>query len=219
MHVVTNKGTRGKWSPRRTALQGRLSEAALVKRARRQDVGAFEELVGRTEDKLYRLAMRYVRNESDAQEILQNAYLSAWRSLPTFEGRSKFGCWMHRITVNTSLMLLRARNRHQEIAIRDVEPVELNDAIGRATQQSTTHANWLHHPDEELQSAELRRRIELAVNALPSTLRAIFLMRDVGELSTEDAAGRLGVTVPAAKTRLHRARKVLRESLSAYVTS
>jgi RNA polymerase sigma factor, sigma-70 family len=217
MHVVTSNENGGRQSRGRTALLARLSEAALLKRARGRDVGAFEELVGRTEDRLYRLAMRYVRNESDAQEILQNSYLSAWRSLPTFEGRSQFGCWMHRITVNASLMFLRARNRHQEVAINDVEPMELSDAIGRATQKSRAREDWSHSPDEELQYAELRRRIETAVNSLPQNLRAIFLLRDVGEVSTEHTAGTLGISIPAAKTRLHRAHRALRESLGSYV--
>jgi RNA polymerase sigma-70 factor (ECF subfamily) len=194
-----------------------LSEAALLMRARGKDAGAFEELVRRSEEKLYRLAMRYVGNESDAQEILQNTFLSAWRSLPSFKGRAQFGSWMHRITVNASLMLLRARNRHPEVTIDDIEPMELNGAAGQASQRLSACEDWSPRPDEQLQSAELRRRIEIAVNSLPGTLRAIFLLRDVWELSTEDSAGKLGVSVPAAKTRLHRARRVLRESLGNYV--
>jgi RNA polymerase sigma-70 factor (ECF subfamily) len=181
------------------------------------DVGAFEELVRRTEDALYRLAMRYVRDESDAQEILQNSYLSAWRSLPTFEGRAQFGCWMHRITVNASLMLLRARNRHHEIAIDDVEPMELNNAIGQAAKKPRVRDKWPQRPDEEYQSTELRRHIESAVNALPESLRETFLLRDVKEMSTEDTAGELGASTTAIKARLHRARRVLRESLGNYV--
>jgi RNA polymerase sigma-70 factor (ECF subfamily) len=196
---------------------GRIAEAALLASARNRDVRAFEELVRRTEDKLYRLAMRHVHNESDAQEILQNVYLSAWRSLPTFEGRSTFGSWMHRITINASLMFLRIRDRHPEVAINDVDATELNDAIGQAAQKPRTRENWVYRPDEQYQSAELRSRIESAVNALPPVLRSIFLLREVGEMSTEDTAGRLGVTIPTAKTRLHRARKALRASLSSYL--
>jgi RNA polymerase sigma-70 factor (ECF subfamily) len=219
MQVVTGKEEGGRSSRRRPALLGGLSEATLLKRARRKDVGAFEELVGRTEDRLYRLAMRYVRNESDAQEILQNSYLSAWQSLPTFEGRSQFGSWMHRITVNASLMVLRARNRHPEVAINDVEPMELSDAIGQAAQERSPREDWSQRPDEEFQSAELRRRIEIAVDSLPRDLRAIFLLRDVWDMSTEDSAAKLRVSIPAAKTRLHRARRELRESLGYYVAS
>jgi RNA polymerase sigma-70 factor (ECF subfamily) len=214
MHIVTGKKRADGYLPR---TRGRLSEAALLASARDRNVEAFEELVRRTEDKLYRLAMRHVHNESDAQEILQNAYLSAWRSLPSFEGRSSFGSWMHRITVNASLMFLRIRDRHAEVAIHNVDATELNDAIGQAAQKPRTRENLLHRPDEQYQSAELRRRIEIAVNALPPILRSIFLLREIGEMSTEDTADTLGVTIPTAKTRLHRARMALRASLGSYV--
>ena len=193
-----------------------LSESALLKRARDEDVGAFEELVGRTEDRMYRLALRYVGNESDAQEILQNSYLSAWQSLPTFKGRSQFGSWMYKIAVNASLMFLRARDRHPEVAISDVELMELKD--GQAMLKPSAREGWSLRPDEEFQSAELRQHIAIAVSSLPRTLKATFLLRDVVEMSTEETAGTLGVSVPAVKTRIHRARRVLRESLGDYVT-
>ena len=200
--------------PRRKAGQPRrLSDATLLERACGKDAGAFEQLVARTQEKLFRVAMRYVRNESDAQEIVQNAYLSAWRSLSTFESRAKFGSWMHRITVNAALMFLRSRNRHPESASNDVETVESNDVIGPAAEKQTAREDLSPRPDEELQSAELRRHIAFAINSLPQNLKAIFLLRDVWEESTEDSAAKLKVSIPAAKTRLHRARRVLRESL------
>ena len=217
MGVVNSKQEHGRQSPRRTALWARLSEPALLKRARDRDVGAFEELIGRTEVKLYRLVMSIVHNESDAQEILQDSYLSAWRSMPTFEGRAQFGSWMHRIVVNAALGRLRTRNRHPEVAIHDLAPSELNMAIGQASQDSLWRENLPDRPDEQLQSAELLRNIETAVNLLPHHLRAIFLLRAVNEVSTEDSAARLGVSIPTAKTRLQRARRVLRESLGDYV--
>jgi RNA polymerase sigma factor (sigma-70 family) len=155
MRVVNSTeqdGVQGRRGRRETASLEHLSEVALVQRARGNDVGAFEELVGRTEDRLYRLAMHYVRNESDAQEILQNAYLSAWRSLPTFEGRAQFGSWIHRITVNASLMFLRAQNRHAKVAMGDVGPTELNDAAGQAANHLGARRDLSLRPDEELQS-------------------------------------------------------------------
>jgi len=217
MPVLNSKQADGRQSSRRMALLARLSEPVLLKRARNRDVGAFEELVGRTELKLYRLAMHIVHNESDAQEILQDSYLSAWRSLPTFEGRAQFGSWMHRIVVNTALGRLRTRSRHPEVAIHDLDLSELNEAI-----DWTRHAPlWLDgppvRPDEQMQSAELLRRIETAVNLLPHNLRAIFLLRAVGEVSTQGSAATLGVSIPTAKTRLQRARRVLRASLGDYV--
>jgi len=193
-----------------------LTDEALVARARAKDEAAFEELVTRYEDKLYRLAMRFVRNETDAQEILQDAFLSAWRNLPTFEGRAQFGSWMYRVTVNAALMLLRSRNRHPEVGVDEVEPSALNQAVAEGGQMMRSSANWTQRPDDQLQSEELRRYIQLSVDALPDGLRTVFLLRDVEELSTEDTAEVLGLSVPAVKTRLHRARLALREAIGRY---
>src|ERR1039457_1068493 len=124
---------------RAAGLVGEVADEALVERARAKDEAAFEELVNRYENKLYRLAMRFVRNETDAQEILQDAFLSAWRNLPSFEGRAQFGSWMYRVTVNAALMLLGSRNRHPEVTVGDVEPTVLNDALAESGQ--TMRAN------------------------------------------------------------------------------
>jgi len=195
------------------------SDEALVERARAKDEAAFEELVGRYEDKLYRLAMRFVRNETDAQEILQEAFLSAWRNLPTFEGRAQFGSWMYRVTVNAALMLLRSRNRHPEVTVDDVEPTALNDAVAESGQMMRGSADWSQRADEQLQSQEMRKHIQTSVDVLPDGLRTVFLLRDVEELSTEETAEMLGLSVPAVKTRLHRARLALREAIGRYFAS
>jgi RNA polymerase sigma-70 factor (ECF subfamily) len=197
---------------------GLLTDDALVERARVKDEAAFEELIGRYEDKLYRLAMRFVRNETDAQEILQEALLSAWRNLPTFEGRAQFGSWMYRVTVNAALMLLRSRSRHPEVTVDDIEPTTLNDAVAENGQATRGSANWSQQADEQIQSKELRQHIQTCVDALPDGLRTVFLLRDVEELSTEDTAEILGLSVPAVKTRLHRARLALRVAIGRYFT-
>ena len=191
-----------------------LTDEVLVARARSKDVVAFEELLSRYEDKLYRLAMRFVRNENDAQEILQDVFLSAWRNLPGFEGRAQFGSWMYRVTVNAALMFLRARNRHPEVMLDDVEPGILSKAAGDSVHGSSE--DWSQRPDEQLQSEELRRHIQAAVDALPDGLRTVFLVRDVEGLSTEETAELLELSLPAVKTRLHRARLALREAIGHY---
>jgi RNA polymerase sigma-70 factor (ECF subfamily) len=199
-----------------TGSPAELSDQILVARARAKDEAAFEELVSRYENKLYRLAMRFVRNETDAQEILQEAFLSAWRNLPAFEGRAQFGSWMYRVTVNAALMLLRSRTRHPEVTVDDVEPVALNNAVADSGQTTRGSLDWSQQADEQIQSAELRQHIQSSVDRLPDGLRAVFLLRDVEELSTEDTAEILGLSVPAVKTRLHRARLVLREDIGRY---
>ena len=196
-----------------SALAG-LTDEVLVARARSKDVAAFEELLGRYEDKLYRLAMRFVRNENDAQEILQDVFLSAWRNLPGFEGRAQFGSWMYRVTVNAALMFLRARNRHPEVMLDDIEPGVLHKAAEQSVHGSSE--DWSQRPDEQLQSEELRRHIQTAVDALPDGLRTGFLVRDVEGLSTEETAELLSLSLPAVKTRLHRARLALREAIGHY---
>jgi RNA polymerase sigma-70 factor, ECF subfamily len=208
----------GKVTPRAPAAAsvGDITDEVLVERARAKDEAAFEELVNRYENKLYRLAMRFVRNETDAQEILQDAFLSAWRNLPSFEGRAQFGSWMYRVTVNAALMLLRSRNRHPEVTVDDVEPTVLNDAVAESGQTVRANADWSQRPDDQLQSAEMRAHIQTSVDSLPDGLRTVFLLRDVEELSTEDTAEMLGLSVPAVKTRLHRARLALREAIGRY---
>jgi len=196
-----------------SALAG-LTDEVLVGRARNKDVAAFEELLGRYEDKLYRLAMRFVRNENDAQEILQEVFLSAWRNLPGFEGRAQFGSWMYRVTVNAALMFLRARNRHPEVMLDDIEPGTLHKVAEQSVHGSSE--DWSQRPDEQFQSEELRRHIQTAVDALPDGLRTVFLVRDVEGLSTEETADLLGLSLPAVKTRLHRARLALREAIGQY---
>ena len=206
----------GKGAASTAGLLAEASDDVLVEKARGRDEAAFEELVSRYEDKLYRLAMRFVRNETDAQEILQDAFLSAWRNLPTFEGRAQFGSWMYRVTVNAALMLLRSRNRHPEVTVDEVEPTVLNDAVAESGQSMRASSDWSQRPDEQLQSDEMRRHIQASVDALPDGLRTVFLLRDVEELSTEDTAEVLGLSVPAVKTRLHRARLALREAIGRY---
>jgi RNA polymerase sigma-70 factor (ECF subfamily) len=196
------------------------SDEELVQRARLRDVAAFEELIDRHEEKIYRLAMRFVRNESDAREVLQETFLSAWRNLESFQGKAQFASWLYRVAVNASLMLLRSQRRHPQVAVEDVTA----EALGEAARDAGAGAgpilgvgdDWSKRPDEQLQSAELRRHIQAAVDGLPESQRAVFLLRDVDGLSTEETGDLLGVTVPTVKTRLHRARLALREAISRY---
>jgi len=124
---------------------------------------------------------------------------------------------MHRITVNAALMCLRTRARCLEVAIHAIDPDEVDEAIGQSILDHGGRLCDLHRPDDAVQSAELRSRIQDAIRALPGHLRAIVLLRDLWEVSTEDSAAKLRVSIPAAKTRLHRARKVLRVALGQYV--
>ena len=189
-----------------------VSDEELVARARAKDFGAFEQLLDRYEDKIFRLAYRFVRNETEAKEVLQDTFLSIWRKLDTFKGDAQFGSWLYRVAANTALMRLRAQRRHPEISTEEL-PIGYLDNYGQVPPPGE---NWAKRPDDELQSDELRRHIQSAVDALPEIYRTVFLLRDVEGLSTEETAEILGISVPTVKTRLHRARIALRDTISGY---
>ena len=189
-----------------------VSDEDLVARARTKDFTAFEELVDRYEDKIFRLAFRFVRNETEAKEIVQDTFLLVWRKLNTFKGDSQFGSWLYRVATNTALMRLRAQRRHPEISTEEL-PIDYLDNYG---QLPAAGENWAKRPDDELQSDELRRRIQKAVDELPEIYRTVFIIRDVEGLSTEETAEVLEISIPTVKTRLHRARLALRETITRY---
>jgi RNA polymerase sigma-70 factor (ECF subfamily) len=190
-------------------------DADLITRTSGGDNSAFGELLGRHEVKLFRLAMGFVHNEDDAQEIVQGVFLSAWRGLSSFEGRSQLGSWLYRVTVNAALMFLRVRERHAEVAVEDLGLGVLDNVA----QFSGNGPQRPENPDEQLQSAELRQQIQKSVKKLPDLLRRVFLVRDVEGLSTARAARELGLSEPAVKTRLHRARRALRVEMKDYLAA
>ena len=196
------------------AAGGALTDDQLVERAQLGDLPAFEALVERHEDRLYRLAVRLLRNDDDAREVLQEAFLSAWQKLGDFAGRAQFGSWIYRVTLNAALMLLRTRRRRPTVSAEDVAEGTLDEALARGQDQGTN--DWIRRPDEQLQSDELKQHIQLAMDQLPEILRVVFVLRDVEDLSTEETADALGITVQAVKTRLHRARLALRAAISEY---
>ena len=189
---------------------------ALVERARARDEVAFEELIARHENKLSRLATRFFTTDMDRQEVLQAALLSAWRSLPAFEGRAGFGSWIYRVTTNAALMHLRGRKRRPEVALDDLEPLATNGAGDPCNQSLGGIARRSQRPDESMQNQELRNQLQTAVAALPERLRRVFLLRHVDGLSTEATAQTLGLSTVAVRARLHRARATLREAMSDY---
>jgi RNA polymerase sigma-70 factor (ECF subfamily) len=197
------------------AAGGALTDDQLVARAQHGDLPAFETLVERHEDRLYRLAVRLLRSDDDAREVLQEAFLSAWQKLGDFAGRAQVGSWIYRVTLNAALMLLRTRRRRPTVSAEDVPEAALDAALASDREQQGT-SDWIKRPDEQLQSSELKEHIQLALDQLPEILRVVFVLRDVEDLSTEETAEVLGITVQAVKTRLHRARLALRTAISDY---
>jgi len=182
-------------------------ESALVAQAKAGDQNAFAELVNRYERKIYRLAKNITRNDEDAEDVLQDAFLKAYTHLDNFKGDSKFYTWLVRIAVNEALMRLRKRKTDRSVPLD--EPVEL----GEETVQREI-AVWEDNPEQQYSQEEWRRILDEAVDSLKPDFRTVFVLRDIEELSTEETAETLGISVPAVKSRLLRARLALRETLT-----
>lgn len=184
-------------------------DAELVRRARRGDGRAFGKLVVRYQGKIYRLARRMTETDEDAEDVLQEAFVKAYKSLGTFEGKSKFSTWLYRITVNLALMKLRKRKI--DAVSMDV-PVTTEE--GSAPRE---FENGRPDPLQRMVDQESRDVLDKAIAGLPAGYRAVFVLRHVEELSTEETARILGISVAAVKSRLHRTRILLREQLLRHV--
>jgi RNA polymerase sigma-70 factor, ECF subfamily len=164
------------------------SEAGLLARLRAGDEAAFEQLVRRESGRLLAVARRFLRNDADAEDAVQQAFLSAFRALPSFNGQSQLTSWLHRITTNAALMKLRTRTRRAEASIEDLLPKFAED--GHHVEQFT---EWSLPADARLLRSETRAHVRAAINTLPESYRTVLLLRDVEELSTEETARALGV--------------------------
>jgi RNA polymerase sigma-70 factor (ECF subfamily) len=169
----------------------------------------FSRLVDAYSSKIYRLAIRMLNQQQDAEDVLQETFLKAYRGLKSFDGRSKISTWLFRIATNEALMVIR--RKHPEMVSID-EPVENEEG----EQEPVQIIDWCCLPEEELLSEETRQRLDIAVQKLPERLRVVFLLRDMNDLSTHETAEVLGLSDTAVKTRLSRARLRLREELSIY---
>jgi RNA polymerase sigma-70 factor (ECF subfamily) len=190
-----------------TSVPTGFDESALVAQAKAGDQNAFAELVNRYERKIYRLAKNITRNDEDAEDVLQDAFLKAYTHLDNFKGDSKFYTWIVRIAVNEALMRLRKRKTDRSVPLD--EPVEL----GEETVQREI-AVWDDNPEQQYSQEEWRKILDEAVDSLKPDFRTVFVLRDIEELSTEETAETLGISVPAVKSRLLRARLALRERLT-----
>jgi RNA polymerase sigma-70 factor (ECF subfamily) len=176
-----------------------VDEAELIGAAQSGDRGAFDELVRRTFVDTFTLARRLTGNEEDARDVVQEAYLRAWRAIGKFRGEAQFSTWMYRITANAAATHVRKRRRHRAQPIDEVvEPADVRPEAQPATLAEST---------------DTLERIGGALDELPPKLRSIVVLKDVYGLPHEAIAEELGISVPAAKVRLHRARRRLRDLL------
>ena len=180
-----------------------------VEALRAGDRAEYARLVEANSGAIYRLALKMLNNPQDAEDVLQETFLKAFRYLGSFDGRAKPSTWLYRIATNEALMLLRKR-RVQEVSID--EPVDTTEG----DQEPLQIVDWCCLPEEELMSSEARIHLDRAIDTLPHSLRVVFLLRDIEALSTRETADILELSETAVKTRLSRARLHLREELSAY---
>src|SRR5579863_8237887 len=184
-------------------------DVLLVERARQGDVAAFDTLVRKYERQVFRIAQHITQNREDAEDVMQDAFLKAYEKLDQFQGNSKFYTWLVRIAVNESLMRLRRRRTGRMVSIdEDVETEE--GSVPRDL------ADWAPDPEQNYTQSELAEILRKTIQGLPPGFRVVFALRDVEGLSTEETAETLGLSIPAVKSRLLRARLQLRERLSRY---
>jgi RNA polymerase sigma-70 factor, ECF subfamily len=192
-----------------TTEAGVFDESELVAKARTGDLEAFNALVNRYERKIYRLAKHITQNDEDAEDVLQETFLKAYEHLKDFQGQSKFYTWIVRIGVNESLMKLRKRRSDRTVPLD--EPVDTGeDTVAREI------AVWDENPEQRYSREELGKILDEAVDTLRPAFRTVFVLRDIEELSTEETAEALKISVPAVKSRLLRARLQLREKLTRF---
>lgn len=183
-------------------------ESALVAAARAGDVPAFETLVNRYERKIFRLTQHITQNTEDAEDASQEAFLKAYEHLGEFQGNSRFYTWLVRIAVNQALMKLRKR-RNKDVSLDEEIETEEN-FMPRDVE------DWGPSPEERYSQEEMARILSQVIGELDPSFRTVFQLRDIDELSTEETADALGISIPAVKSRLLRARLKLRDKLNRY---
>jgi RNA polymerase sigma-70 factor, ECF subfamily len=189
-----------------------VEDAEILKRIKAGDEEAYEILVRKHSGRMLAVARRFLRSEEDSCDAVQDAFLSAFRSLDKFEGNSLLGTWLHRILVNACLMKLRSQSRSKQTPIDDLLPTF--DETGHHTQ--AMH-HWKDSAVTRLTREETRGEVRACIQQLPEPYRTVLILRDIEELDTEETANQLGINAGAVKTRLHRARQALRTLLEPLV--
>lgn len=180
-----------------------ISDVELVELLKNGDIAAFEEVVRRYSARVYSMGHRMTRNTQDTEEVLQDTFVTVFRKINAFEGKSSLSSWIYRVSVNTALMKLRKRRSDRSSLLEDTIP-NFRDSEAFADNSFK----------QENSNSSLREKIQTAILELPFEYRAVFVLRDIDGLSTKEVCKILQVTGPAVKSRLHRARLVLRRQLS-----
>ena len=190
---------------------GKAEEEQLVKNLQAGNLDSFEQLANLYQKKIYSLSFNLTRNAMDSEDVTQEVLLTLFRKIHTFQGRSAFSSWVYRITLNSTYMKLRSRKKEHSISIEELLP----SFNGSGFQQEKIQ-DWSEKTESLLFDNEVRETIQKAVNLLPDKEKIVFLLRDVEGLSTSNVSEVLNLSIPAVKSRLHRARLFLRKKLANY---
>ncbi|PIR00769.1 MAG: RNA polymerase subunit sigma [Nitrospinae bacterium CG11_big_fil_rev_8_21_14_0_20_45_15] len=197
--------------PNEDKKEDKAEEDELVRKLQAGNMEVFDQLVERFQKKIYALSFNLTRNQMDAQDVTQDVFLTLFRKIHTFQGKSAFSSWVYRITLNAAYMKLRSRKKDQSVSIDDMLPT-----FNKAGFQQEKVQDWSEKTDSLLFANETRNIIQKAVDQLPEKEKVVFLLRDVEGISTEKVGEVLDLTIPAVKSRLHRARLFLRKKLSTF---
>lgn len=192
------------------------SEALLVDRLREGDVTALEALMERYASRVFRVARGIARTDADAEEVVQDVFLTLARKIDRFEARSALGTWIYRVTTNAALLKRRGKRAQLEVSLEEQLPTFKDDGH-RDGPREYLLADWSQTPEADLLDGEARAVLSRAIDQLPDHYRAVLVLRDVEELSTEETARILGESMGSIKSRLHRARMALREQLTRHL--
>ena len=191
--------------------ENREIEEALVKDFQAGNLDAYDKIVELYQKRIYALSFNLMRNQMDAQDVAQEVLLTLFKKIHTFQGKSAFSSWVYRITLNSSYMKLRSKKKEPKISIDELLP-----SFNSTGFQQEKIQDWSENTESLLFTNETREIINKAVGLLSEKEKVVFLLRDVEGLSTEKVSEVLDLTIPAVKSRLHRARLFLRKKLSGY---
>lgn len=192
----------------------RLDDGALVERARQRDGAAVRLIMQRHNRRLYRAARSILNDDAEAEDVVQEAYVRAFTHLDGFRGEAQLSTWLTRIALNEALG--RLRRRRTTVGLKDIDAISDQ---GEARVIYLPSARQDSDPEAAAARAEVRRLLERAVDQLPNSFRMVFVLRDIEEMSVEETASHLGLRPETVKTRLHRARRLLREALNKTLAS
>lgn len=183
-------------------------DTTLINRTLQGDFSAFEDLVDKYQGRIYRHLRKIVHDGNQTEDLLQETFLSAYKGLGSFTGASSFSTWLFRIATNAALMFLR-KHTHDQVEYDD-------EIVNQSAEMMTASPEFISTPLEILLSMEGKRVLERAIEDLPVIYRTVMVLRDIEGFSLEETSDVLGISIPAVKSRLHRARNIVREALTAY---